>query len=79
MQRTKTISLNKDDVFIQSPIFDLNYLEFFDLKITPNNQNWEKYIEDVLLNKFSYFRISYISKNKEFTSYFLNLLEGFFL
>ena len=63
----------------QEPIFNLTNLEFFNLSLTSDNLEWEKFLDDMLLLRFYYFRLSFIMKNFELVAYFLNLLEGNFL
>ncbi len=68
--------LSLSSLLSQDPIFDLSSVNFFGLTFTAENQEWEKFIDDLLLLRFSYFRICYIEGNIEFINYFLNLLEG---
>jgi hypothetical protein len=67
------------DILKQDPIFNLTRLDFFNLGMTPNNTEWEKYIEDMLLLRFYCFRLCYVERNYDMLKYFLNLLEGNFL
>jgi len=63
----------------QEPLFNLTNLEFFNLSLESENLEWEKFIDEMLHLRFHYFRICFIEKNYELTSYFLNLLEGNFM
>ena len=52
---------------------------FFNLSIKPDNIEWIKYLEEMLLLRYINFRFCYIEKNYESMLYFLTLLEGNFL
>jgi hypothetical protein len=67
------------DLLNQEPLFNLTRLDFFNLALRSDNLEWEKYIDDMLLLRYIYFRYSHIHKNNEMLRYFLNLLEGNFL
>jgi hypothetical protein len=67
------------NIFKQEPLFNLNGLEFFNLAMRPDNQEWDRFLEDVLLLRYLNFRHAFINKNTEMLKYFVNLLEGFFL
>jgi len=65
---------------VQAPLFDLSYLDLFDLKINNKNvSDWDRFLDEFLLLRFLYFRNSFQEGNIEFISYFTNLLEGSFL
>jgi hypothetical protein len=69
----------EDEIKKQDPLFDLSFLEFFNLAIHGDNLEWDKYIEDMLLLRFINIRYAYINKNYDMILYFLNLIEGNFL
>lgn len=73
--------MSKDDtsLLIQHPLFDLSYLDLFNLKIAHNNQEWDKFLDDTLLLRYSYMRICFQENNLHFFAYFLNFLEGSFM
>ena len=68
-----------DNILIQDPLFNLSRLDFFNLGLKPDNMEWEKFLEDMLLLRYTSFRFSFIEKNYESMLYFLTLLEGNFL
>lgn len=68
-----------DNILVQEPLFNLSRLEFFNLTIKPENLEWEKYVEEMLLLRYISFRFSYLENNYESMLYFLTLLEGNFL
>jgi hypothetical protein len=69
----------EQNIFYQDPLFNLKGLDFFNLSIKPENTEWDKFLEDVLLLRYINFRYAYIYKNMDMIKYYLNLLEGFFL
>jgi len=68
-----------DNILIQDPLFNLTRLDFFNLALKSDNLEWEKFLEDMLLLRYTSFRFCYIEKNFESILYFLTLLEGNFL
>jgi hypothetical protein len=65
--------------FIQEPYFNLSGIDFFNLEIKNDNNEWEKFLDDVLLLRYINFRYSFQNRNFEFLKVFANLFEGFFL
>ena len=65
--------------FDQSPLFNLNNLEIFGFKLSNKSNEWDKYLEEFLLFRYSYFRIFFIEGNIEKLTYFINLMEANFL
>ena len=68
-----------DNILIQEPLFNLSKLDFFNLGLKPENLEWEKFMEEMLLLRYTSFRFSYLQNNYESMLYFLTLLEGNFL
>lgn len=68
-----------DNILNQEPLFNLSRLDFFNLSLKPENLEWEKFLEEMLLLRYSSFRLSYLQSNYESMLYFLTLLEGNFL
>jgi hypothetical protein len=68
-----------DNILNQDPLFNLSKLEFFNLGLKPENSEWEKFLEEMLLLRYSSFRFSYLQSNWDSMLYFLTLLEGNFL
>lgn len=68
-----------EESFDQTPLFNFKHLEFFGLSITNKCNEWDKYLEEFLLFRFSYFRVFFVEGNVETLAYFLNLMEGNFL
>jgi len=79
----KNIKINQlkkmDNIFNQDPLFNISKLDFFNLSLKPENLEWEKFLEEMLLLRYSSFRFSYLQGNYESMLYFLTLLEGNFL
>ena len=69
----------EEEIKNQDPLFNLSFLEFFNLQISEENLEWNKFIEDMLLLKFINIRYAHIYKNFDMILYFLNLVEGNFL
>jgi hypothetical protein len=67
------------DVLKQEPLFNLTRLDFFNLAIKSDNQEWEKFIEEMTLLRFYCFRLGFVERNMDILKYFLNLVEGNFL
>lgn len=65
--------------FDQSPLFNFSKIEFFGLKFSNKCNDWDKFLEEFLLFRYSYFRVFYVEKNISTLAYFLNLMEGNFL
>jgi hypothetical protein len=68
-----------DNILIQEPLFNLSKLDFFNLGLKPENLEWEKFMEEMLLLRYTSFRFSFLQNNYESMLYFLTLLEGNFL
>jgi hypothetical protein len=63
----------------QEPLMNLTKLDFFNLALKPDNNNWEKFLEDMIVTRYYSFRLAFVHKNYDGMKYFLNLLEGNFL
>jgi len=68
-----------DNILLQDPLFNLTRLDFFNLSLKSDNLEWEKFLEDMLLLRYTSFRFCFIEKNADSMVYFLTLLEGNFL
>ena len=55
--------MDDSKILNQEPIFNLTSLDFFNLSLTADNLEWEKFLEDMLFLRFYYFRLSFIEKN----------------
>lgn len=63
----------------QFPIFNLTNVDFFGLSLKSDNSEWEKFIEDMLIFKYYYFRESHRYNDRDSMTYFLFFLEGKFM
>jgi hypothetical protein len=68
-----------ENILNQEPLFNLTKLDFFNLSLKPDNLEWEKFLEEMLLLRYSSFRLCFLQGNYESMLYFLTLLEGNFL
>ena len=63
----------------QTPLFNLNYLELFGLKINSKCNEWDKFLDDFLMLRYLTMRTAFVEGYIESFSYFLFLVEGNFL
>jgi hypothetical protein len=68
-----------NNILIQDPIFNLTKLEFFNLSFKSDNQEWDKFLEELLIQRFLNVRTSFQEKNLINFKHYIHLVEGNFL
>lgn len=66
------------NILVQEPLFNLTKLDFFNLAFKPDNSEWEKFLEELLISRFLNVRTSFQAKNFEQLRHHLHMVEGNF-